>query len=140
MLHPGRALDLKTKDLIGYLWTSLFIDHSECLLYYLFCIQLPHFCTVWRKDCTVLSQSESSNFFMYIIITKTRCFALSSCTYRYFCYRFQPVGCDHVLNSDKMIDRCGKCGGDGDTCFIVSSNYTTAHKVKGNDKYPSPTV
>ena len=33
--HPGRVLDLKTKDLIGYLWTSLFINQSECLLYYL---------------------------------------------------------------------------------------------------------
>ena len=34
----GARLSLKTKDLIGYLWTSLFIDQSECLLYYLFCI------------------------------------------------------------------------------------------------------
>ena len=32
-----------------------------------FCIQLPFFCTVLRKNCTALSQSESSNFFMYII-------------------------------------------------------------------------
>ena len=30
-----RALNLKTKDLIGYLWTSLFIDQSECLVCYL---------------------------------------------------------------------------------------------------------
>ena len=28
---------------------------------------LPLFCTVLRKNCTVLSHSESSNFFMYII-------------------------------------------------------------------------
>ena len=55
------------KNLIGYLWTSLFIDQSECLLYYLFCIKLPLFCTVLRKNCSVLSQSESSNFFIYII-------------------------------------------------------------------------
>ena len=32
-----------------------------------FCIQLPLFCAVLRINCTVLSQSESSNFFMYII-------------------------------------------------------------------------
>ena len=62
MRHPGRALDLKTKYLIGYLWTSLFIDQSECLLYHFFCIKLPLFCTVLRKNCTVLSQSESSDF------------------------------------------------------------------------------
>ena len=27
---PGRALDLKAKDLIGHLWVSLIIDQSEC--------------------------------------------------------------------------------------------------------------
>ena len=69
--HPGRALDLKTKDLIGYLWTSSFIDQSFCFLYYLFCIQLPLFCTVLRKNGTVLSKSESSNFFTYIISSVT---------------------------------------------------------------------
>ena len=62
IIAPSRA-----RDLIHYLWTSLFIDRSECLHYYLFRIQLPLFCTVLRKNCTVLSQSESSNFFMYII-------------------------------------------------------------------------
>ncbi|XP_078380427.1 A disintegrin and metalloproteinase with thrombospondin motifs 16-like [Oculina patagonica] len=44
------------------------------------------------------------------------------------------VGCDHVLDSDSMDDRCGKCGGDGDTCFIVRGNYTTAHTEKGPEK------
>ena len=53
------------------------------------------------------------------------------------CYGFQPVGCDHVLNSDTMLDRCEKCGGDGDTCFVVSSNYSASHKLKGNDKFLS---
>jgi len=43
----------------------------------------------------------------------------------------QPVGCDHVLNSDTVPDRCKKCGGDGDTCFVVSSNYSASHKLKG---------
>ena len=78
LCHPGRALDLKTKYLIGYLWTSLFIDQSEILLYYLFCIQLPLFCTVLRKNCTVLSQSESSNFFMYIIRSEIICMIAKS--------------------------------------------------------------
>ena len=32
-----------------------------------FCVQLPLSCTVLRKNCTVLSQSELSHFFMYII-------------------------------------------------------------------------
>ena len=42
-------------------------NQNGCVIYYLFCIQLPLFCTVLRKNCTVLSQSESSNFFMYIM-------------------------------------------------------------------------
>ena len=70
----GTCLIWKKIYLIGYLWTSLFIDQSECLLYYFFfCIQLPLSCTVLRKNCTVLSQSESSNFFMYIIRSEIIC-------------------------------------------------------------------
>ena len=42
-------------------------NQNACFITF-FCIQLPLFCTVLRKNCTVLSQSESSNFFMYIII------------------------------------------------------------------------
>ena len=33
-----------------------------------FCTQLPFFCTVLPKNCIPLSQSQSRNFFMYIII------------------------------------------------------------------------
>ena len=33
----------------------------------LFCTQLPFFCTVLPKNCIPLSQSQSRNFFMYII-------------------------------------------------------------------------
>ena len=33
--HPGRALDLKAKDLIGHLRVSLIIDQSERLVCYL---------------------------------------------------------------------------------------------------------
>ena len=34
--HPGRALDLKIKDLIGHLSVSLIIDQSECLVCFFF--------------------------------------------------------------------------------------------------------
>ena len=33
----------------------------------LFCTKLPFFCTVLPKNCISLSQSQSRNFFMYII-------------------------------------------------------------------------
>ena len=41
-------------------------NQNACFITF-FCIQLPLFCTVLRKNCTVVSQSESSYFFMYII-------------------------------------------------------------------------
>ena len=41
-------------------------NQNACFITF-FCIQLPLFCTLLRKNCTVLTQSESSNFFMYII-------------------------------------------------------------------------
>ena len=52
--HPGRALDLKIKDLIGYLWTSLFIDQSECLLYYFFLHSITSFlhCVKEKLHCS----------------------------------------------------------------------------------------
>nr|XP_058947193.1 A disintegrin and metalloproteinase with thrombospondin motifs 20-like isoform X1 [Pocillopora verrucosa] len=43
----------------------------------------------------------------------------------------RPVGCDHVLDSNAMVDRCGKCGGNGDQCFVISGSYTASHTVKG---------
>ena len=36
----------------------------------LFCTQLPFFCTVLPKNCIPRSQSQSRNFFMYIIKTE----------------------------------------------------------------------
>ena len=66
--HPGRALDLKTKDLIGHLWVSLIIDQSECLLCFLFLHWINSFL---QCNCTALNQSEWRNFFMYIIKKKT---------------------------------------------------------------------
>ena len=39
----------------------------SALNYFFFCTQLPFFCTVLPKNCISLSQSQSRNFFMYII-------------------------------------------------------------------------
>ena len=52
--HPGRVLDLKTIDLTGYLWTSLFIDQWECLLYYLFLHSITSFlhCVKEKLHCS----------------------------------------------------------------------------------------
>ena len=38
--------------------------------------------------------------------------------------RFQEVGCDHILYSEKEKDRCGICDGNGDSCTLVQSIYS----------------
>ena len=66
--------DIQGSHLIGYLWVSLIIDQSECLICFflcteltLFCTELTLFCTELPENCIYLNQSELSNFSMYII-------------------------------------------------------------------------
>ncbi|XP_026790360.2 ADAMTS-like protein 2 isoform X2 [Pangasianodon hypophthalmus] len=35
----------------------------------------------------------------------------------------QVVGCDGKLYSSKSVDKCGICGGNGDTCYRISGSY-----------------
>uniref|UniRef100_A0A3B4DJ92 PLAC domain-containing protein n=1 Tax=Pygocentrus nattereri TaxID=42514 RepID=A0A3B4DJ92_PYGNA len=35
----------------------------------------------------------------------------------------QVVGCDGKLYSSKTVDKCGVCGGNGDSCYRVSGSY-----------------
>ena len=46
-------------------------NQNACFITF-FCVQLPLSCTVW-KNCTVLSQSALSIFFMYIIRSEIIC-------------------------------------------------------------------
>ena len=69
--------DIQGSHLIGYLWVSLIIDQSECLICFflcteltLFCTELTLFCTELSENCIYLNQSELSNFFMFIIKTE----------------------------------------------------------------------
>ena len=59
--------DIHGSHLIGYLWVSLIIDQSECLICYFLCTELTLFCTELPENCFNLNQSELSNFSMYII-------------------------------------------------------------------------
>ncbi|XP_059574620.1 ADAMTS-like protein 4 isoform X2 [Alligator mississippiensis] len=36
-------------------------------------------------------------------------------------------GCDGVLGSNRTLDACGVCGGDGSTCRLVSGNFSDRH-------------
>ena len=75
IIAPSRARSWFENKRFDWLSVNFFVHWPiRMLLYYLFCIQLPLFCTVLRKKCTVLSQSESSNFFMYIINRENRLF------------------------------------------------------------------
>lgn len=40
----------------------------------------------------------------------------------------KTVGCDGILNSGKVKDRCGVCDGNGDSCILVNSSYTKDYK------------
>ena len=70
--HPGRALDLKTEDLIVSDQTLLFISQSlsrisMCKLHWYYT-----FFSVLYLNYNALSQSESSNFFVYIIMSEIK--------------------------------------------------------------------
>ena len=69
--HPGRALDLKAKDLIGHLLVSLIIGQSKCLVCYLFLHWINSFLHCFQKNCTALNQSEWI-LFVYIIRDEIR--------------------------------------------------------------------
>ena len=45
-------------------------------------------------------------------------------------FEFQRVGCDSVLDSDALVDRCGICGGDGE-CVKIQGSYSKSHTVQG---------
>ena len=91
MQGKGEEVPIQGSHLIDYLWVSLIIDQSECLICYflcteltlfcteltlfcteltLFCTELTLFCTELPENCIYLNQSELSNFSMYIIRLK----------------------------------------------------------------------
>lgn len=38
----------------------------------------------------------------------------------------QSIGCDDYLGSDKVVDKCGVCGGDNTGCQVVSGVFKHA--------------
>ena len=60
--HPGRALDLKAKDLIGHLWVSLIIDQSECLVCFLFLHWINSFLYCLKKTALLLTNQNGEIF------------------------------------------------------------------------------
>ena len=75
--------------LIGYLWVSLIIDQSECLICYFLCTELTLFCTELTLFCTELSENciylNQSNWVIFSCIsTKLQYHHLYSATFFIF--------------------------------------------------------
>lgn len=47
--------------------------------------------------------------------------------------RLQHVGCDHLLGSDAIEDKCRVCGGDGSSCEAVTVTYDEPLSDKSGD-------
>ena len=67
-----KCCDIQGSHLIGYLWVSLIIGQSECLVFYLFSIELTLFCIELPENCIYLNQSEVSNFPCILLMKKKR--------------------------------------------------------------------
>ena len=67
--HPGRALDLKAKDLIGRLWFSLIIDQSECLVCFFFLHWSNSFLHCLKKTALLLT-NQNGEIFSCILLVK----------------------------------------------------------------------
>ena len=59
--HPGRALDSKTKDLIGHLYVSLIIDQSEWLVCFFFF-------ALFSKKTALLLTNQNGDIFSCIFL------------------------------------------------------------------------
>ncbi|XP_015223843.1 A disintegrin and metalloproteinase with thrombospondin motifs 18 isoform X2 [Lepisosteus oculatus] len=43
----------------------------------------------------------------------------------------EPVGCDHVLGSESVLDACGVCNGDNSTCTFFKGQHLQQHRSNG---------
>ncbi|XP_078379485.1 A disintegrin and metalloproteinase with thrombospondin motifs 1-like [Oculina patagonica] len=82
-----------------------------------------------KNPCKLACRLGGQYQFYGYVIDGTRC---TSDRYVYdVCIQgqCQAVGCDHMLNSGKLKDRCGVCNGNGDSCTFVQSSYTEDYTV-----------
>ena len=63
----AKCCDIQGSHLIGYLWVSLIIDQSECLVCYFLCTELTLFCIKLPENAFILTNQNWVIFFMYII-------------------------------------------------------------------------
>uniref|UniRef100_A0A672YX51 Uncharacterized protein n=1 Tax=Sphaeramia orbicularis TaxID=375764 RepID=A0A672YX51_9TELE len=83
------------------------------------------------EQCRYMCQSKGENFIVSRgsqFVDGTRCesdnpppFGSTAACLRGEC---QVFGCDGVLDSGKLADVCGVCGGDGSSCTLTSDSYS----------------
>ncbi|KAG7264153.1 hypothetical protein CRUP_001664, partial [Coryphaenoides rupestris] len=58
-------------------------------------------------------------------------------SYRGVCVdgKCEPIGCDGVLFSPNVLDKCGVCQGDGSSCSRITGNFRRGTATLGTQKY-----
>uniref|UniRef100_A0A4W3IAN0 Thrombospondin type 1 domain containing 4 n=1 Tax=Callorhinchus milii TaxID=7868 RepID=A0A4W3IAN0_CALMI len=64
------------------------------------------------------------------LILTVLCFLTSATTL----LKSENVGCDEYLGSDKVVDKCGMCGGDNTSCKVVSGIFKDSLSSVGYHK------
>ena len=82
-----KCCEIQGSHLIDYLWVSLIIGQSECLVSYLFSIELTLFCIELPENCIYFNQSEVSNFPCILLVKKKGTRKTIHLIYRYFLNR-----------------------------------------------------
>ncbi|KAK2173582.1 hypothetical protein NP493_866g01061 [Ridgeia piscesae] len=88
------------------------------------------------KPCALNCLAEGYNFYTERapkVIDGTRCYpdSVDMCING----ECMHVGCDHLLGSDAVEDKCRVCGGDGSTCESVTVTYDKPLKDMSGDSY-----
>ncbi|KAJ7383377.1 metalloendopeptidase [Desmophyllum pertusum] len=81
--------------------------------------------------CTLACVSGSTGYYFGHVKDGTRCednkFVHDVCIEG----KCNVVGCDKILRSEKVFDRCLNCGGDGGSCALTKGIYTKNYRVYG---------
>ena len=88
IFRVAKCCDIQGSHLIGYLWVSLIIDQSECLVCYFLCTELTLFCIKSPENAFILTNQNWVIFFMYIIAPYISIFEISAQQ----CLKFMKLG------------------------------------------------
>ncbi|KAK2908469.1 hypothetical protein QQF64_001695 [Cirrhinus molitorella] len=91
---------------------------------------VPKFAGVLPKDmCKLTCRAKGTGYYVVFsqrVVDGTECRPYSSSV----CVKGKCVrtGCDGIIGSKLQFDKCGICGGDGNSCIRVAGNFTKKSK------------